>query len=195
MTNGSSRTETRWSPSNSAALAAGRLVLPAVASLVSSAHRSPLMVRASAIGLVIAAILVGLWGCSQEQRSAAPASATTEQPADLGASRYQISPASEAAPVPVVTAASPTSPSGAIYDPKSSTPEMRAGKALVHEGVGPGQGGDKYASIEESGFLAVRTRRFRHSRSTSIRPAMPRPGRICSSTTRCRRPTPSASKS
>jgi Ca-activated chloride channel family protein len=114
------------------------------------------MVRASAIGLVIAAILVGLWGCSQEQRSAAPASATTEQPADLGASRYQISPASEAAPVPVATAATPASPSGAVHDPTSSSPEMRPGKALVHEGVGPGQGGDKYASIEESGFLAVK---------------------------------------
>src|SRR5687767_13191502 len=95
------------------------------------------MVRALWLGclaLPLAAIVI--WGCSaQPTPSAAPARATTATEADLGASRY----------------ARPT----AVNDP-AALKHVVPSVAAPQDGTGPGLGGDKYAYLEETGFVSVK---------------------------------------
>jgi Ca-activated chloride channel homolog len=91
------------------------------------------MVRASWIGVMLLAVATAIIsGCGEESApSAAPAATQAQRPDDLGGSRY----------------AGAIAAREALPGPAASLPQ---------EGMGPGAGGDKYAWIEESRFLAVK---------------------------------------
>src|SRR5262245_44527311 len=102
------------------------------------------MVRAWTFALV-SLLYLSLLGCSAETSApsaAAPASATTAaQPLDEG--RYAR--AAGAAPAPMATPV-----------PAVSPPVAESAPAPAGDGQGPGQGGDKFAYIEEGPFLTVK---------------------------------------
>jgi Ca-activated chloride channel family protein len=105
------------------------------------------MVRANA-GIVLVVTAAFVCGCSEEQRPGSTAARHVETQADLGASRYEravkISGEFSKASVPSLVPADVVPQAGL---PQPSGPE---------KGVGPQLGGDKYALIEESGFLSVK---------------------------------------
>jgi len=120
------------------------------------------MVRAH---LVVAGGLIAfmglLAGCGESGVAPADARATASKPADdLGASRYATSPAPAASAVPAPTAAAPA-PAASELSLESAPvvtrlEESGRDRPRVDEGRGPGEGGDKYASIVENEFLATR---------------------------------------
>jgi Ca-activated chloride channel homolog len=114
------------------------------------------MVRAHLVvtgGLI--ALMGLLVGCSASSAPQAGARATASKPADdLGASRYPTSPAPAASAVPAAAEAAPSAALAARQEPRP--PESAPAEARIDEGRGPGEGGDKYASIVENEFLATR---------------------------------------
>ena len=102
------------------------------------------MVRALWLGcLVLSLAAIGLWGCSAREApaGAAPASATSAPESDLGTARYARETMARE------TMANEPMPTGAAVVPAIQAPQ---------EGTGAGLGGDKYAYLEESGFISVK---------------------------------------
>jgi Ca-activated chloride channel family protein len=98
-------------------------------------------------------VLVGSWivalaGCgSTSAPSGAPSSATTAPQADLGQRAYSPVPAAETATDPAAAGMAASPAPYAIVPPAAEEP---------FAGRGPGEGGDKFAYVEENDFLAVR---------------------------------------
>jgi Ca-activated chloride channel homolog len=110
------------------------------------------MVRAlAAISLMIMVVIAS--GCGKGRDASSPASARVDVQAELGANRYEravtLSDSLAAAPAPALAPAAPAAVEGA---PLASLPSLRE----PQRGLGPQLGGDKYALLEESGFLSVK---------------------------------------
>jgi len=98
----------------------------------------------SLVGLPLAAFFVS--GCGGDgSPSAASAPAKAQRLPDLGDRRYAVAPLD--APLAMPPAPAESSSVAMVAEPRS---------ALPHEGAGPGLSGDKFALIEEDGFVAVK---------------------------------------
>jgi Ca-activated chloride channel family protein len=115
------------------------------------------MVRASLLPLTLLALpLIAFLGCAAESPSAGPA-ATSSSPKvqselqELAASRY-------AAPMPAADSASGTTVQMPEFAnaPAETAPVDGVQGQSAGEGLGPGEGGDRFAFIDENPFLTVR---------------------------------------
>ncbi len=113
------------------------------------------MVRAwpCGVAVILSVLAGGLAGCGGAGGPAASA------PADSGAATTAATPVAEAdlrytAPEPATAATPPPAEAQPAVAPAAAVPPPS--EAQAGEGIGPGQGGDKFAYIEEGPFLAVK---------------------------------------
>jgi Ca-activated chloride channel homolog len=119
-----------------------------------------LMVRASCLVVALSVAVAVLAGCSEQGApSASTASAPGESGANkedrLGDSRYEADVAALGiAAVPAPAAAPAAVQAGGEVLKRFAGAEAKA--VQPQDGIGPGLGGDKYALVDESGFLSVK---------------------------------------
>ena len=121
------------------------------------------MERAHWVFISLLSILGLIAGCAESGMPAGQSAVHSKRAEDIGPARYS-APATSAPVAATSSSAVPDAPLVATSAPEAvplaapAAPADPAGRELARadEGRGPGQGGDKFASIVENEFLATR---------------------------------------